>query len=93
MAIRKITLTDLRMINREPTHSWDDILPGDLVRSGKYAFTPFSGIALVLEVNLMTRQATLLIGDDSVPEIRIKSTLPGVYTHISASFTIPKGVP
>lgn len=89
MAIRKITLTDLRTVNREPTHSFEDILPGDLVRSGKYAFTPFSGIALVLEVNLMTRQATLLIGDDSVPEIRIKrtGTIPGVYTHISAKGT------
>lgn len=90
MAIRKITLTDLRTINREPTHPWNDILPGDLVRSGKYAFTPFSGIALVLEVNPMTQQATLLIGDDSVPEVRIKSThtIPGVYTHISTKGTI-----
>lgn len=89
MAIRKITLTDLRTINREPAHPWNDILPGDLVRSGKYAFTPFGGIALVLEVNPMTQQATLLIGDDSVPEIRIKrtGTIPGVYTHISTKGT------
>lgn len=86
MALIKITLTDLRLISREPTHSWDDILPGDLVRSGKYAFTPFGGIALVLEVNPMTRQATLLVGDDARGGVSVRfrsTTIPGTYTHIS----------
>lgn len=91
MAIRKITLTDLRTINREPTHSWDDILPGDLVRSGKYAFTPFGGIALVLEVNPVTRQATLLLGEGQDLPSKNVYTPPGAYVQISNEFT--KNVP